>query len=184
MSENTVTSEIHPIFAECVSTENTRYLITQIFVKNGYRYAIDGRILVSQPVNEKDTEGNFPDCGSVMVGDFQSSATPIPQSDHPDTIECENCDGGMCWCYGCESEHDFGKCEGSGMVMNVVPLYIADGYRLAAMFLQRLREHGAKLYLPKPIASTKPAMFTIGDDIVGRLMPIANRKAVEFKAVP
>lgn len=75
----------------------TSWDIEKPFVKDGYRYATDGRIAVRVPVSDANSEGTFPRVDTL--GWLHGTATewsdwPLDSDDWPDIIEhpCDGCE--------------------------------------------------------------------------------------------
>lgn len=202
----TTTKDIHPIFQACCAEVIGHLKIITPFVTNGWLYATDGRIIVRTPSTDPNTEGRLPDAGGVYYyGEFDKEPTPIPSVNYPTEkvvcpecdgvlgierkckecggnreIDCRECDRAMDCpeCYGTGTVEGCGKCEGDGLVWPTPePIEVAPDYGLSNRYLALLLQHGAKLYLPMGL-NHRPAKFTVGADIEGRLMPMTLAKAI------
>jgi len=171
--------DIHPIFYESCGDDTGRHSISKPWVRDGVRYATDGRILVWQKCNEPDTPGINPPNAALLIRDLvgkgkhESEPVAIPEFDFPPLMEmCDNCNGrGLCDKCDCETEHECGECEGAGEVCrSLVPIQLADKYWVMDLYLERLRRHGATVYLPKRKA--RAAYFTVECGIEGLVMPV------------
>ena len=91
--------------------DNTRYAITQPWVKGGYRYYTDGRIVVRVPTADADYEGelSFPPGEEVFAPHDFNAVTdwrPWPTEEPPTEMEkCRNCKGtGKKICDTCDGD--------------------------------------------------------------------------------
>jgi len=171
--------DIHPIFNESCGDDSGRHTLSNPWVRDGVRYATDGRILVWQKCNEPDTPDINPPNAELLIRDLvgkgkhESEPVTIPEFDFPPLMKtCDNCNGrGLCDKCECETEHECGACDGSGEVARSrVPIQLADKYRVMDLYLDCLRRHGATVYLPTHKA--RPAYFTIDGGIKGVVMPV------------
>jgi hypothetical protein len=108
-----------------------RYVISAPWVKDGIRYATDGKLLVAVPAaGEDDTPlavgKQFFDGAKLMSSQHVGICnSPIPRPTG-ETLEeertdcdcgdtCMTCDGsGECTCSACEDTHTCGECDGDG----------------------------------------------------------------------
>jgi len=179
--------DIHQIFNESCGDNTGRHSIASPWVRGGVRYATDGRILVWQKCDEPDTADiNPPNTVDVIrnavgEGKHESEPVAIPEFEFAPLMEmCDNCNGrGLCDKCECETEHECGECGGSGEVSrSLVPIQLADKYWVMDMYLERLRRHGATVYLPTRKAHA--AYFTIDGGIEGVVMPV-DENSPRFK---
>jgi len=111
--------------------EDTRYELSKVFVKNGYKCATDGRVAVRIKCDEPDTEGNFPDLneclekkttfpGPVEIEKPSVEANKLCEKCHKGKIGydfeiCSVCEGSSeCQCTECENIHECEHCRGEG----------------------------------------------------------------------
>lgn len=86
------------LFADCTGDEDGHYTLTKPWIRNGFVYATDGKIVVRQAVKQSDTTGDKPP-GDVDR-EFDAS-TPTGQSiplpdigmELGDRLVCEKCKG-------------------------------------------------------------------------------------------
>ena len=109
---------------------NSKFTLSKVFVKGGYRCTTNGRMAIRIKCDEPDTEGNFPKLDDAFNEPF-SEINPIkivtpelevyhicPECDNGRIYynfqECTECYGlGTCRC-GCPTEHACGTCGGDG----------------------------------------------------------------------
>lgn len=99
------------------------YDIGNVFVRDGYEYATNARILIRRKTDKPNTEGKFPDVNEVFKGYPRSDATRVMLSDPGvgEVVICENqkcpeCDGeGGTTCDECNHETVCEHCGGKGL---------------------------------------------------------------------
>lgn len=132
----------------------TRYELLKVpFVRDGFRYATDGRIAVRiAAVGEANTDGKSPNCGEVFGPiDFSAGFAPLPveyerkqngegnchacdgmgetsdESVPLQKIKCDECDGtGGTECRTCGHEDYCDECDGKGS-WDARPCPVCDG---------------------------------------------------------
>lgn len=112
--------------------ESSRYSIQKPWVKNGYTYATDGRVLVRvDTADEPDTVAEpgsglrFPKADDILppLAASESDWLPWPKVEPCETcmasnkIPCIECDGhGECNLCRCKTPHECGNCDGTGSI--------------------------------------------------------------------
>ena len=135
MSE--ATAQQTPEITGFCADEDGRYRISKPWVKDGWRYATDGRVAVRLPAegepDEPQPEGpgtRLPDASDWFGEQYEFKADlctePFPPHDgrtikqtcdnEAHMKDCQECNGtGTCWCPKCEHPHDCPKCHGEGV---------------------------------------------------------------------
>ena len=119
-----------PYITVFCAEEDGRYRISKPWVKSGWRYATDGRVVVRVPApGEPDESGDRLLDGGHWFGEFNFHAArctePFPAHDgrtieqacdnEAHMKECPDCNGsGTCRCPRCEHPHDCPECKGNG----------------------------------------------------------------------
>lgn len=150
------TKVLHPIFVDCCANQNGRYTVDRSFVKNGWRYATDGRIVVRESTDELETKvpldcPPFPDCSSLAWTDPVIGIMKLPDAiDECVRERCECCRGSAaieCADPNCDFRHEC-ACETGYHESEAADFYeILDGklaVRISAVYLRLLIKHGIK----------------------------------------
>lgn len=136
---------LDPIFADCVG-KSGRYTIGRPWVRGGFAYATNGRIVVRQPVTLQDTTHNAPDA-LAMFNESKPSGTIILLPDigpnRSATMLCDECHGdGHCDCSRCGQDAECYECGGKGTAgreQNAIEL--ATGLFVADTYVWLLQRH-------------------------------------------
>lgn len=178
-------SILPPIFSACVDPDAVRFDLALPFVKDGYIYATDCRIVVRVKEDDRATEAvrrckperfSVPNAADMFPADpvdlYHSEPVAFLPLDtaKPAWSVCRECRG---WKTVNEIHHDCPECDGKGVTPNYksVPL---GPHLISAYFLEMLRYFGAFVYLPKADDSSAPFYFAIpGDNVEGLVMPMS-----------
>lgn len=89
---------LDPLLAECTDDQDGRYTLTKPWIRNGFVYATDGRILVRQATKQADTTDDKPPGGAEHMFDEskpRGKSIPLPDigMELGDRLVCEKCKG-------------------------------------------------------------------------------------------
>lgn len=205
-------NNLHPIFAECCAEEPTTYSIDEPFQVDGYLCATDRRIVVRMKHAGRDTPkgpslSGLPWCGEI--GKYDCDPTALPEVSYAGFTTCAECKGtkkvkcsvckgsakGECECPDCGANHECGECDGIGKVpcgncnddgkawATVAAVDVHDGYGLGDRYIDLLRRHHAKVYLPVSRNRDAPVYFTIAGGIEGLVVHMALKAPASPSAV-
>lgn len=182
------------IFRECVQSthETARYDLSTPWIEGDWVYASNGRLAVRTATDMVDddtlealieAEANHSGPNRVAaIGKFflisyelRPEPTAIPDFQaRPD--RCESCGGnGICFAMQCED------CDGKGFVIAHKRFEIAPGYWLNRAYLDVVRRHGARLWLPAGVEGDDCMRVSVfrGLGFEGVLMPMQRPKPGE-----
>jgi hypothetical protein len=182
-----------PIFRECVDRHVPRYDLSTPWREGGHIYATTGRICVRIAVEALEGHVALAQRPAARTTDDSRRTPPVvllfdealawttrlralPAESPPPTRACEECRGsgwfdsrlGM----ACED------CDGTGTWRNSERVEVAPGYFLAAHFVDLLRRHECRVWIPARLErdNQRPARFLDPHGTEGLVMPMTPPK--------
>lgn len=165
------------------SVDETRMGINTPFVRDGWKYATDGRICVRIPTNEPDDSNEphkRPDAAAIFQGFDVTGLVPfvIPELQGVKDKKCPSCNG-----YGhstCDHghQHECDDCDETG-VIEEWPKADIGGNDFSERYLSKIVNLPGLQFFAKSanMEALKPAFFTFGEGGQGLLMPIRKENA-------
>ena len=160
----------------------SRYNFHRPFVKGGFLWATDARILVRVHSDEPDTvpeHGKFPNVMAVWEPGFDSAGefVPLPNLRY-ELVACEECGGcGRYICPTCEHEDDCSECDGSGEVFSPCWLKIGANSFAAELIDKLKRLPGISVVIQGADGFKKPMSFRF-DGAEGLISPGVEDTAI------
>lgn len=179
------------IFRECVAASSVSYNVSTPWISDGWVYATDGRIAIRTATDLVDADtvetlraldekpGPRPRVADIdrvfrLDHEIREESTPIPDS-VTEKATCDEC-GGNGICHGSECD----ECDGAGWVIPMKPVEVVPGYFLAQRYLELMRRHGARLWVPVKPRTPLQSVFR-GLAFEGALMPMTDPEPVPGK---
>ncbi len=161
--------ELHPIFNDCGSKEDTRYARIEPFRSGEFIAATNGRMIVRVKSDIKAENGP-----SLSVLTWDAARSEAITLTSPKTETCKRCVGSGMVGEECEHCHESPTCKACRGCGDIIDPINCGSFHLAGEYVQVLLKYGVLFVEPdKDSPQNKAVRFTVpGTEIEGLLMPM------------
>lgn len=183
-------TKIHPIFHACVDEGGGIFSTDKIAVRDGWRFASDGRVIVRQRTDEPNTDWKSPDQEQAPWGreKYADIAIAIPDLGEQPMIACCECKGkwrgktcsrcggrghrGRACCQFCAGHGKWADCRFCDAGKTAAPAVSIDlgPVALSDLYIRLIFPWVKEVFPSKKNSTTCPVYFMVGE-IEGLLMP-------------